>query len=51
MRCLAHRLKLAVKYAFSGSFFNSTNDMLLRLLEGIIIDQKEYFKFDDAGVR
>jgi len=35
MWCLAHRLELAVKDALSGTFFDSVNEVLLRLYYSI----------------
>ena len=64
MWCLAHRLELAIKDALTCTFFDSLDEMLLRLyylyqkspkkcreLERVITDFKECFEFDDEGVR
>ena len=63
MWCLAHRLELAIKDALRGSFFDSIDEMLLRLyyiyekspkkcreLESVVADLQECFEFDDNGV-
>ena len=62
MWCLAHRLELAIKNALSGTWFDSIDDMLLKLyylyekspkksreLMDIINDLKEFLSFDDNG--
>ena len=64
MWCLAHRLELAIKNALKGTYFNSIDDMLLRLyylyekspkksreLVDIIKDLKEFLSFDDNGIK
>lgn len=62
--CFAHRLELAINNAFKGTFFDSIDEMLLRLyylyekslkklreLEGIVADLKVCFEFDENGVK
>ena len=64
MWCLAHRLELAMKDALADTFFDTLDEMLLRLyyiyekspkkcreLESVINDLKECFQFDDNGVK
>jgi hypothetical protein len=64
MWCLAHRLELAIKDALRGTFFDSIDELLLRLyyvyekspkkcreLETIVSDLRECFEFDDNGVK
>ena len=64
MWCLAHRLELAIKNALSGTYFDSIDDMLLKLyylyekspqksreLVDIISDLKEFLSFDDSGIK
>ena len=64
MWCLAHRLELAIKNALKGTYFDSIDDMLLRLyylyekspkksreLVDIIKDLKEFLSFDDNGIK
>ena len=63
MWCLAHRIKLAVKDALTGTTFDFIDKMLLRLyylsekspkkcreLEEIVNDLKECLQFEDDGV-
>jgi hypothetical protein len=64
MWCLAHRLELAIKDALKGSFFDSIDELLLRLyymyenppkkcreLESVVTDLRECFEFEDNGVK
>ena len=64
MWCLAHRLELAIKDALKGTLFDAVDDMLLRIyyiyekspkrcreIESIISDLKEYFDFDNDGLK
>ncbi|CAB3993296.1 zinc finger 862-like [Paramuricea clavata] len=64
MWCLAHRLELAIKDALRGTFFDSIDEMLLRLyyvyekspkkcieLESLCADLKECLEFDEDGIR
>lgn len=64
MWCLAHRLELAIKDAFTSTSFDAINDMLLKLyypyeislkkcreLTEIISNLKDCLTFGDAGTR
>ena len=64
MRCLAHRLELAVKDALKGTTFDVVDDMLLKLyylyekalkkcreLAEFVSDLKECISIDEGGIK